>query len=45
MLNPASPVFREVRALLAEDPSLRDTGLQPFQLLKTTCLDEASDPA
>lgn len=27
VLNPASPLFREVRALLAEDPSLRDTGL------------------
>ncbi|WP_283136988.1 AAA family ATPase [Rhizohabitans arisaemae] len=27
VLNPASPLFREVRALLAEDPSLRETGL------------------
>ncbi|HEX6522159.1 MAG TPA: ATP-binding protein [Streptosporangiaceae bacterium] len=27
VLNPASPLFREVRALLAEDPALRDTGL------------------
>ncbi|MFF0310214.1 ATP-binding protein [Streptosporangium sp. NPDC004379] len=27
VLNPASPLFREVRALLAEDPTLRDTGL------------------
>lgn len=27
VLSPASPLFREVRALLAEDPSLRDTGL------------------
>jgi uncharacterized protein len=27
VLNPASPLFREVRALLAEDPSLRDTSL------------------
>ncbi|WP_245691132.1 ATP-binding protein [Sinosporangium album] len=27
ILNPASPLFREVRALLAEDPTLRDTGL------------------
>jgi hypothetical protein len=27
VLNPASSLFREVRALLAEDPSLRDTGL------------------
>lgn len=27
VLSPASPLFREVRALLAEDPALRDTGL------------------
>ena len=27
VLNPASPLFREVRVLLAEDPTLRDTGL------------------
>jgi AAA+ ATPase superfamily predicted ATPase len=27
VLNPASPLFREVRALIAEDPTLRDTGL------------------
>jgi uncharacterized protein len=27
VLSPASPLFREVRSLLAEDPSLRDTGL------------------
>ncbi|MFE3449288.1 ATP-binding protein [Nonomuraea sp. NPDC059194] len=27
VLNPASPLFREVRALLAEDPNLRDMGL------------------
>lgn len=27
VLNPASPLFREVRSLLAEDPSLHDTGL------------------
>lgn len=27
VLNPASPLFREVRALLAEDPALRETGL------------------
>jgi len=27
VLNPASPLFREARALLAEDPNLRDTGL------------------
>ncbi len=27
VLNPASPLFREVRFLLAEDPTLRDTGL------------------
>jgi AAA+ ATPase superfamily predicted ATPase len=27
VLSPASPLFREVRALLAEDPSLVDTGL------------------
>lgn len=27
VLNPASPLFREVRGLLAEDPNLRDTGL------------------
>ncbi|MBF8190671.1 helix-turn-helix transcriptional regulator [Nonomuraea sp. K274] len=27
VLNPASPLFREVRALLAEDPTLQDTGL------------------
>ncbi|GII95005.1 ATP-binding protein [Sinosporangium siamense] len=27
ILNPASPLFREVRALLAEDPALRDIGL------------------
>ncbi|MEU0569857.1 DUF234 domain-containing protein [Nonomuraea sp. NPDC005983] len=27
VLNPASPLFREVRALLAEDPTLTDTGL------------------
>ncbi|GII79418.1 hypothetical protein Sru01_44000 [Sphaerisporangium rufum] len=27
VLNPASPLFREVRFLLAEDPALRDTGL------------------
>lgn len=27
VLNPASPLFREVRALLSEDPALRDTGL------------------
>jgi AAA+ ATPase superfamily predicted ATPase len=27
VLSPASPLFREARALLAEDPSLRDTGL------------------
>lgn len=27
VLSPASPLFREVRALLAEDPTLRDTGL------------------
>jgi AAA+ ATPase superfamily predicted ATPase len=27
VLNPASPLFREARALLAEDPSLRDTGM------------------
>ncbi|MFG1706351.1 ATP-binding protein [Nonomuraea sp. M3C6] len=26
VLSPASPLFREVRALLAEDPTLRDTG-------------------
>jgi AAA+ ATPase superfamily predicted ATPase len=27
VLNPASPLFREVRALLSEEPTLRDTGL------------------
>jgi AAA+ ATPase superfamily predicted ATPase len=27
VLSPASPLFREVRALLAEDPSLSETGL------------------
>ena len=27
VLSPASPLFREVRALLAEDPALRDIGL------------------
>lgn len=27
VLNPASPLFREVRALLAEEPALRDTGM------------------
>jgi uncharacterized protein len=27
VLSPASPLFREGRALLAEDPALRDTGL------------------
>lgn len=27
VLNPASPLFREVRALLAEEPTLRETGL------------------
>ncbi|WP_223167100.1 ATP-binding protein [Nonomuraea sp. SYSU D8015] len=27
VLNPVSPLFREVRFLLAEDPTLRDTGL------------------
>jgi AAA+ ATPase superfamily predicted ATPase len=27
VLNPASPLFREVRALLSEEPALRDTGL------------------
>lgn len=27
VLNPASPLFREVRALLAEDPALRETGI------------------
>lgn len=27
VLNPASPLFREVRALLAEEPALRETGL------------------
>ncbi|MFI7706421.1 ATP-binding protein [Nonomuraea sp. NPDC049480] len=27
VLHPASPLFREVRFLLAEDPTLRDTGL------------------
>jgi AAA+ ATPase superfamily predicted ATPase len=27
VLNPASPLFREVRALLSEEPNIRDTGL------------------
>lgn len=27
VLSPASPLFREVRSLLAEDPAMRDTGL------------------
>jgi uncharacterized protein len=27
VLNPASPLFREVRSLLAEDPALRETGI------------------
>lgn len=27
VLSPSSPLFREVRSLLAEDPALRDTGL------------------